>query len=77
MKFGLCVAILLATLASATAQTGSSQRGNSAGAIEACLARCTSTDTSCRQVCPITFNVPCLSSCDNQTRFCRQACQNR
>jgi hypothetical protein len=75
MKLGFCVVLLSLLTFDAMAQSGVS--GQKTGGVEACLAKCSSDDSSCRRACPITFSGPCLSSCDNRTQSCQQTCQSR
>jgi hypothetical protein len=78
MKFLFCVALLSVTTFGALAQSGGSGQGpGGRDAVDACLTKCSNDDSSCRRVCPITFNGPCLSSCDSRAQSCRNTCQSR
>ena len=75
MKLGFCVVLLSLLTFDALAQSGVG--GQRTGGVEACLAKCSSDDSSCRRACPVTFSGPCLNSCDIRTQSCRQTCQSR
>jgi hypothetical protein len=80
MKFVFGAALLIALIGSAVAETTPAVRNNARFAdatADACFAKCSSDNASCKRVCPTTFNVPCLSACDSQLQTCRQGCQNR
>lgn len=73
----LVCSILWMIMSSACLGQASGDRAANRQAVEACLSQCSSSDSSCRRVCPITFSGPCLSSCDARAQTCRQSCQKR
>ena len=74
---GLLLITLVGTAAAETGTAGNIRQRLASAATDACLASCSSNNTSCKQVCPTTFGTPCLASCDSQYQTCTQGCQNR
>ncbi len=68
--------LILATLvAAAAAETGKVGQRYANASSEACLASCSSTNSSCKRVCPAVLGAPCQASCDSQYQSCTQGCQ--
>jgi hypothetical protein len=77
MKFWLSLVLSVLLGMTLAAAENPSRLRLAQGADAACFANCSSQSTSCKRVCPTTFNVPCLSACDSQYQTCTQGCQKR
>ena len=79
-RLALCTALSIVILGAAIAgpsPTSKSKLRLADATADACIARCTNENASCKRVCPTTFGVPCLNACDTQMQTCQQACQGR